>query len=180
MRKFLFLLLLAGTAHAAQTDLLPPGTKVEFRGYGFGFIPFDGKFTRFHGLISYDPRKPEQCHVMLRIEAASLDMANPAMRDRITGPEFLDVARFPDLNFDGTCEQESLTGDLLLHGQTHPFAMDMTREDADLIAAGRLKRADWGITGSSFTAGSTIRIRVMMPNPAAERTRSATPAEPHT
>jgi hypothetical protein len=32
-------------------------------------------------------------------------------------------------------------------------------------ATGRLQRARWGMTARRFTAGSTIRIRVAIPNP---------------
>ena len=38
-----------------QLSLLPPGIAVELRSYGFGLMPLDGKFTRFHGWMRYDP-----------------------------------------------------------------------------------------------------------------------------
>jgi len=169
MRHFLVLLLIAAApARADPFTLLPPGSRVELRAYGLGLIPFDGKFTRFHGWIRYDPAAPKACEVALEIEAASLEMSESTIRDGITGPEFMDVTRFPDLAFHGGCEGDSIAGSLLLHGQTHPFSLDFEggRSGKTLIVSGRLRRAEWGMTARPFTARSTVRIRVEFPNPA--------------
>jgi polyisoprenoid-binding protein YceI len=155
MRAALFsLFFMSAPADAQQVNLSPPASQVEFRAYGLGLIPFDGKFARFHGVMRYDPVKPQSCQVMLEIDAASLEMSDASVRDQIIGPEFMDLARFPDMAFDGACQ-----------GETHPFALDVERSDGNLTATGRLKRADWGITARPFTAGSTIRIRVVFPAP---------------
>jgi len=135
------------------------------RSYGFGLIPFDGKFTRFHGVIRYDPANSGACEVVLEIAAGSLDMSNETIRDRILGPGMMDAARFPDLAFHGTCEGAAVMGDLTMHGQTHPVTLDVTRSPGTIVATGHLRRAQWGITGSPLTGGSVIRIRVMLPDP---------------
>ncbi|MDR3529037.1 MAG: YceI family protein [Rhodopila sp.] len=165
--RFILLLLvfLAGPALAEQINLLPPGSQVELRAYGLGLIPLDGKFTRFHGWMRYDPANPDACQVVLEIEAASLVMSEEAIRDEIIGPEFMDVSRFPDLTFHGNCQGDAVAGSLLLHGQTLPFSLDLTRSALTITATGHLRRADWGITARPFTAGPTIRIRVEIPNP---------------
>jgi polyisoprenoid-binding protein YceI len=167
MRTLVFLLLLtAVSARAEQVSLTPPSVQVEFRAYGLGLIPFDGKFTRFHGWLRYDPRRPEACQVVLEIDAASLAMSNEAVRDVIAGPEFMDVARLPELAFHGECLGDVIAGSLLLHGENHPFSLDLTRTAQTMTATGKLQRAQWGMTARRFTAGSTIRIRVEIPNPA--------------
>ena len=159
------LLLIAGTAHADQASLLPPASTVELRSYGFGLLPLDGKFTRFHGWIRYDAANPGACQVVLEMEAASLAMANDSIRERITGPEMMDVARFPTLAFHGACQGETVAGTLTMHGQTHPFSMDFVRSGGMITATGRLRRADWGITGSPLVGGSTVRIQMTIPDP---------------
>ena len=70
------------------------------------------------------------------------------------------------MSFDGACQGDTLTGSLRLHGESHPFALDVSRRGGTLTAVGRLQRAAWGITARPFTAGSTIRIRVELPDPA--------------
>jgi polyisoprenoid-binding protein YceI len=162
----LSLLLVAGPAWPDQAGLRPPGSAVELRSYGFGLIPLDGKFARFHGWIRYDPVNTGACQVMLDIEAGSLTMASETIRDRITGPAMMDVARFPDLTFDGRCQGETVTGALTMHGETHPLVLDTDRSAGTIVATGRIRRADWGITGSALIGGPTIRIRVIVPDPA--------------
>lgn len=158
------LLLVAGTAWSDPVALRPPGSSVGLRTYGFGLIPFDGSFTRFHGWMRYDPANPGMCEVMLEIEAASLAMSSESVRDQIIGPEMMDAARFPALAFHGTCQGEAVVGNLTMHGETHPVALDYTRSAGTIVATGRLRRADWGITGSPLIGGSVIRMRVVLPD----------------
>ena len=167
--RFLLLLLIAALpARAAPLPLLPAGSRVELRANGLGLIPFDGRFTRFHGWMGTDPANPGACRIVLEIEAASLTMSTTAVRDGIAGPEFMDVAQFPELAFHGACEGARVTGSLLLHGQTHPFTLDFESSPpaGSLLLSGTLKRAEWGMTARPFTAGSTVRIRVAFPDPA--------------
>jgi len=159
------LLLIAVPARGDQVGLTPQVARVEMRAYGLGLIPFDGNFTRFHGWLRYDPKHPEACQVVLEIDAASLAMSNETARDMITGPEFMDVSRLPELAFHGDCEGDVIAGSLLLHGENHPFSLDLTRTARTITATGKLQRAQWGMTARPFTAGSTIRIRVEIPNP---------------
>jgi polyisoprenoid-binding protein YceI len=167
-RFIVFSLMAAASAGAAPLPLLPPASQVELRAYGLGLIPFDGRFTRFHGWMRTDSAAPEACQIVLEIDAASLDMSPATVRDGITGPEFMDVSRFPALAFHGACQGDRVAGSLLLHGETHPFSLDVDgrRDGRTIVFTGSLKRAEWGMTARQFTAGPTVRIRVEFPNPA--------------
>jgi len=92
-------------------------------------------------------------------------MASDSIRDQMTGPTFMDIARFPTFAFQGNCQGDTLTGNLTLHGETHPLTLDLERSARAIIATGKLRRGDWGMTTRSLIAGSTIRIRVEVPNP---------------
>lgn len=159
------LLLVAGPAWPEQAALRPPDSAVELRSYGFGLFPLDGKFTRFHGWIRYDPANTSACQVMLDIEAGSLTMASETIRDRITGPGMMDVTHFPALTFDGRCQGDTVTGDLTMHGETHKLTLDTVRSGGVIVATGRIRRADWGITSSALIGGPIIRIKVTVPDP---------------
>jgi polyisoprenoid-binding protein YceI len=159
------LLLVASTAWSDQVNLQPPGSAVELRSYGFGLIPFDGNFTRFQGWMRFDPASTDRCEVMLQIEAASLTMSNQLVRDQIVSPGMMDVVRFPDVAFRGACQGKDVIGDLTMHGETHPVTFEYSRSEGNVVATGRLRRSDWGITGSQLVGGSIIRIRVVLPDP---------------
>jgi polyisoprenoid-binding protein YceI len=159
------LLVISAPAWPEQVSLRPPVSAVELRSYGFGLIPLDGKFTRFHGSMRYDPSNAAACQVMLEIEAGSLAMSSETIRERITGPGMMDVTRFPDVAFNGTCQGEAVVGDLTMHGETHPVTLDYIRSAGMIVATGRIQRAEWGITGSNLIGGPVIRIRVTLPDP---------------
>jgi polyisoprenoid-binding protein YceI len=148
-----------------QVILSLPETAVELRTYGFGVIPFDGKFTRFRGSIRYDPSTTAVGEVILQIDAGSLAMANELIRDFIIGPEMIDVARFPEIGFRGAGEGRKVVGALSMHGETHDLAMDYARSAGAVTVTGRLRREDWGIRGGQMIGGSIIRISVVLPDP---------------
>jgi polyisoprenoid-binding protein YceI len=152
-----------------QISLEPSETAAELRTYGFGMIPFDGKFTRFRGCMRYDASTRGIGEVILQISAASLAMSNELVRDFILGPEMMDVARFPELAFRGTGWGKEVVGALSMHGETHRLAMGYTRSAGTVTVTGRLRRKDWGIMGGQMIGGSIIRIRVALPDPFHER-----------
>jgi polyisoprenoid-binding protein YceI len=126
-------------ARAEQLVLGPASGRVEMRAYGLGLFPADGNFTRFHGVMRYDPAQPKACQVMLEIDPSSLRMATEEMTERVTGARFMDVERY---------------------GETHPFELDLQRSGRHLTVTGRLRRREWGITADPITVGATIRIRI--------------------
>jgi polyisoprenoid-binding protein YceI len=157
--------LLAAPVRADQIRLHPPASAVELRSYGFGLFPLDGQFTRFDGWMRTDPSHRGACEVMLDVEPGSLVMGSDAIRDRIIGPGMMDAVRFPALSFQGACQGTTVVGALTMHGETHPFSLDYSRAGGKVTATGRLRRAEWGITGSALIGGPVIRIRVVIPDP---------------
>ena len=163
---FLLMMLIGGPVAAEQMPLSPADSEVTFRAYGLGLLPFDGKFTRFRGIMRYDPAQPGNCQIMLEIDPSSLAMSDQKIRDDVIGPEFMDVAHYQQMAFEGSCKGEDLAGNLTMHGQAHPFTLELHWTRSRLLAEGRLRRAEWGIDKHPFKVGSTIRIQVTLPNPA--------------
>jgi polyisoprenoid-binding protein YceI len=160
--------LFAGLACHAQAaprriPLGPPATEVAFRAYGAGLLPIDASFARFEGWLTYDPDDKALCQVDLHVQVASMVTQDQAMRDTIVGPDFMDAARFPQLNYTGACEATGLNGMLAMHGIIRPFALSLDWRGDGVVAEGRLVRADWGMTAMSFLGGRTVRIRVTVP-----------------
>lgn len=154
-------------AHARAEDvriaIAPPASEVDFRAYRLGVIPLDGNFREFGGWLSYDPDQHGRCEVHLTIKAASVSVPEAAMPGIVTGPDFLDVNRFPALAYSGTCDAEGISGALTMHGVTGAFRLAVTWMPGSVEAEGHLLRADWGMTALPLLAGRTIRIRVVIP-----------------
>ncbi len=163
MKHLLLLAVLPVTLSAALPDVLalaPARTTVEVRAYGMGFLPLDGNFTTFDGMLNYDAADHGACRVDLRVDVASLTMSNAAIRATLLGPDYMDAAQFPTLRFEGACQADDLVGNLTMHGVTRSFTMETTRGARELTAQGSLRRGDWGMTNTSMIAGSTVRITV--------------------
>jgi len=162
--------LLACSTTAAQAaphriTLAPPASEVEFRAYGLGILPIDGHFSRFTGALTYDPDNHTVCQVELAAEVASLATDDPAVRDTVMGPDFMDAGKYPSLKYAGTCHDAGLTGTLDMHGVARQFELSLTWDPEQVVAEGRLTRADWGMTAMAFRGGRTVRIRVTVPLP---------------
>jgi polyisoprenoid-binding protein YceI len=56
-----------------------------------------------------------------------------------------------------------------MHGVKRPFELSLTWSANDVVAEGRLRRADWGMTAMPFIGGRTVRIRVSVHLPASAR-----------
>ena len=159
----------ASCAGAEQIGLAPPATQVGIRVYGLGLVPIDGRFTRFHGTLSYDRADRTSCRIDLVAEVASLAGPNETIRNDIVGPEFMDAAHYPLLTFHGACQGNGIAGQLEMHGVLHGLALDLDRQHGRLVAEGHLLRANWGMTARPFTVGRTVRITVVVTLPNASQ-----------
>ena len=154
------------TAAPRRIALAPPASLVEFRAYGLGLMPIDARFARFTGWLSYDPDDRGTCQVELKVDVASLVTDDASVHDTVIGPDFMEAARFPSLDYAGTCQQHGIGGMLGMHGVTRPFELALTWSRDTVVAEGRLARADWGMTAMPILGGRTVRIRVTVALPA--------------
>ena len=141
-------------------DMAPGPVQLQFRAYGLGLVPIDGAFTRFQGTLVLDDADPAACTLNLRADSASLRMPQQAMTDDALGPDLLDVTRFPDFRFDGTCAGATLDGTLLLHGVSKPVRMVVAQTAQHWTATGVIRRAEWGMGARPLLAGPEVRITI--------------------
>jgi polyisoprenoid-binding protein YceI len=139
-----------------------------------------GTFRNITGEMTMDENKPEDAQVSVRIEAASLDTAH-AYRDNFVREVFLNARKFRYIDFKSTKVERTgdktakLTGDLTMHGVTHPVTLDVTFRKAGkrpsgadhygFVATGSLNRLDWGIDAFSSKSppavtGEKIDMRI--------------------
>lgn len=128
--------------------------------HGGGFSISVLRFGITDATLTWDPARIENSKV-----AVTIDMTphtDPVVyRLSPAGPVFLDVAKFPTATFTSTSIKRTgptsgqITGDLTLHGQTHPAVIDAQLVGAGKTGAGvptigftgvmKIKRTDWGV-----------------------------------
>jgi hypothetical protein len=86
------------------------------------------------------------------------------VQTRMLGPEVLDGDRFPHIRFRSVAIQRgdagrwSVRGELEVHGQTRPFAVNVVRTEGHYKGSASLKQSDFGITPISI-AGGTVKVK---------------------
>jgi len=129
-----------------------------------------GGFEDFSGQIYFDRETPENSHVDVTINAASLTLdheyhKDELLKDIIEGDQILKTPIFPVISLKSTkIERTSLntgfmTADLTLVGETHPITLEITfentmsdryarkvdRQRVAFSAYGTFKRSDWNV-----------------------------------
>ena len=111
--------------------------------------------------------------VELTVDATKMKVLDPSMpagrRDTVqsnmVGPMVLDVGKYPKIAFHstkidiGASGHWSVTGDLTLHGQTHPVVIDVTKADATHFKGSvMVRQTTFGITPIKI-AGGTVKVK---------------------
>ncbi len=118
------------TANAAEYQIDPTHSFINFKTQHLGFSWLSGTFNTIKGTLDYDPANGDAQKVNLTIDTGSLD-SNHAERDKhLRGPDFLDVEKYPAATFvsTGYAGDEKggvLSGDLTLHGVTKNISIDV-------------------------------------------------------
>lgn len=140
-----------------------------------------GHFNDFSGTI-HIADGPELSSVEVTITAASIDTENEMRDNHLRSPDFLDVERFPTLQFKSTKVEQTgdnelrVIGDLTIRDVTRPVVLEATFEGAtsDLMGNSRvafsatteIDREDFGITWNQtletggVLVGRKIRIEL--------------------
>lgn len=153
------LLFAAPLTQAADYNVDPAHSFVEFRVQHLGYSWLYGRFNNVSGEFSHDPSQPQASNINVVIDPASVD-TNHAERDKhLRGEDFLTVekfgkAMFKSTKYTGSAEEGTLEGELTLMGVTKPIAIKVTKlgegEDpwggyrAGFIGTYTLDRRDFG------------------------------------
>jgi polyisoprenoid-binding protein YceI len=115
-----------------------------------------GRFAKWAGAIQLDAQDPTRSSVEVRIEAASIDTQVADRDAHLRSPDFLDVAKFPELVFTSKRIEKAsggyrVIGDLTLHGVTREVVLD-----AEFAGTGK---DPWGNERAGFSAKTAIDRR---------------------
>ena len=95
-----------------------------------------GEFSKVSGKVVWDAENPSNSSVEASIDAASINTRDGQRDGHLKSPDFLDVEKFPTLEFRSTKVQSNdgdiqVTGDLTIHGVTRSVVLkveDLTPE----------------------------------------------------
>lgn len=173
----------------AATDPLPAGTyKIDrahtsllFRVSHLGFSNYTARFKHVEATLELDPANPSAARLEAKIDPKSLetDYPDPATLDfnaQLTGPEWLDAAKYPEITLRSTAIEltgentANITADLSLHGVTKPITLVATFNGGyaghpfdraariGFSAHGSFKRSDFGIAYGIPAPGTTMGV----------------------
>ena len=142
-----------------------------------GYSMKHGWFRNVTGTMSYDADKIEASTVDVTIKADSID-TNHAPRDKdLTGPGFLDAAKYPELHFVSTKVTRTgdstldVDGNFSLHGVTRPLLLHVKLNRSGpspfshaptlgFTATGTFQRSDFGMTTMIPLIGDAVSITI--------------------
>jgi len=141
-----------------------------------------GQFDKVSGTVTIDPAYPAQSSIHAIIDAASINTREPQRDAHLRSPDFLDVERFPTIEFRSTKVERTddgyaVTGDLTIHGVIRPVVLAVEATDDEIrdpfgnlkraaTATARINRKDFGLTWNvaletgGFVVGDELRIEI--------------------
>jgi polyisoprenoid-binding protein YceI len=131
-----------------------------------------GRFTSFGGLV-HVAEDPMQSWAEVTIDAASIDTGEPDRDEHLRSADFLDVKRYPTIEFRTTFLSKTgrgrfqAGGDLTMRGSTHPVVVECEyrglatdlqgNERLVLTAESEIDRTRWGLTwNQALEAGGVV------------------------
>ena len=184
MRAFRYLVVasLLGAAVSVQAapvtyKLDPDHTMVLFSWNHFGYSNPTADLGLGEGTLVYDEQHPVQSSVQVTLPLDRLDTFVPALDEHLKKPDFLDAGKYPTVTFKSTAVQPlggnkfKVTGDLTVHGVTHPIVLDATlnkvgvhpmskAQSIGFDATASLKRSDFGVGAYVPSVSDEITIRI--------------------
>jgi polyisoprenoid-binding protein YceI len=142
-----------------------------------GFSQLVGRFDDFDAILDFDPAHPDAAKLVATIDPASIDFDLPEFEEQLRGPDWFDVARFPEARFESRAIEITgggagrITGDLTLHGVTRPVTLEVTfngagdslvtgRYTLGFAASGTLSRSAFGLGAYAPAVGDEVSLEI--------------------
>jgi polyisoprenoid-binding protein YceI len=152
-------------AFAAEWKMDPAASRLDFAA-SFEKTPAPGVFKDFEVRLDFDPERPADGRLEVRIGVASADMANADINKAIAGPEWFDFARHPQAEFRAPeirrvqGNSYLARGTLSLKGVQQavevPFSWSDAADGASMQGELTVKRLPFGIGTGEWAATNVI------------------------
>ena len=162
--------------YAIDPDHTHPSFEVDHMG---GRSVWRGLFKTTTGHITLD-RAAGTGTVQVAIDVASIDFAHDELAAHVSGPDMLDVAKYPTASYKGTLgafrngAPTTVRGELTLHGITKPVALrivsfkcephpQLKREVCGADAVGTFNRSNFGVSyGQDYGFKQDVALRIQV------------------
>jgi polyisoprenoid-binding protein YceI len=149
--------ILTGAVATAQTTIWtidPNHSTAQFTVRHLAISNVSGNFTKVTGTVQFNEKDITQSQVNAIIDAVSIDTRVPDRDKDLRSPNFLDVEKYPTLEFKSKRIVNSggklqMIGDLTLHGTTREVTLDVDGPTPEL-------NDPWGNVRRGFSASTTI------------------------
>lgn len=177
-----FFMLMMTSAFHAQADaeeyeLDPTHTSLTWTADHFGFSHPSGKFTALSGRVMLDEQQPENSHVAITIDTASVLTGIPKFDEHLRSADFFDVKQFGSAAFTSDsvvlsgADSAKVAGKLTLHGVTRPVTLDVKlnkigenpvtrRKTAGFTASTRIRRSDFNMNYALPGVADEVKIHI--------------------
>ena len=180
--SLLFLFLGAATASAASTTYTvdPDHTHPSFEVDHFGGLStWRGTFKKTSGTVTLDTAAKTGT-VNVIIDTATIDFAHDKLNEHVSGPEMLDVAKYPSAEYKGKFVEfangapRTISGELTLHGVTKPVKLTLNqfkcmqnpmikKEVCGADASATLDRSQFGIDyGAKYGFKMEVKLQIQV------------------
>ena len=139
-----------------------------------GLSKFTMRFDRMDGSFTFDPATWPTTLATIKVDPTSISTGLPYFDKTLAGPAYFDAAKYPDITYvatrlDTKDGKGTISGNLTLHGVTHPLRLDTVFNGLGpgklsmgtrmgFSGTGRIKRSDYGITTMLPFAGDDLEL----------------------
>jgi len=167
---FAVLLVSPATSAAAADWKLDPGkSTLGFSGTQTG-AAFQGKFSNYSAVISFDPDHLETSHIDVSVDLASAATGDAQRDTALPTKDWFDVPEFAQAKFDADMIRRTsdgsyeAAGKLTLRGVTRPlvlpFTLDIDGATAHAKGHADLLRNDYGVGQGPWNSGQWVALEV--------------------
>jgi polyisoprenoid-binding protein YceI len=161
-------------AQAETWTVDPVHSTAQFTARHFGIVPVIGTIPIEKATVALNAGSQIPIAVSAELDASKLDTHNDMRDGDLRSAHYFDVASTPEIRFastnvEGTDPKHfTIDGNLTMHGETHPVALN-----AEVIASGKsprgrsiiaygasltIDRTQWGMTYGPLVVGNSVDI----------------------
>ncbi len=166
----------ASSVQAADTYAADPvHSAVVFRVKHMNTSHAWGRFNDIAGTFSLNEADPSQSQLDFQVKVGSIDTGNAKRDQHLKGPDFFNAVQFPGIHFKSKSVSKAkdgyeVSGELTLHGQTHPILVKVVPTGsgkgpsgaaiAGIDASFNVKQSQFGMTKMVGPIGDDVWVNV--------------------